>query len=95
MARPASISEGQGPCGELGPGITRWVLARLRHHSFQTVAEVDAAIAQLLPSVNDRPFQKLVGSRASVFAELDAPALAPFALAALRDGPLQNGQGPY
>lgn len=55
--------------------ITRWVLARLRHHRFDTVAQVDAAITELLSSVNDRPFQKLPGSRASVFAELDAPAL--------------------
>ena len=60
--------------------ITRWVLARLRHRSFHSVTEVDEAIAQLLPSVNDRPFQKLPGSRASVFAELDAPALAPLPL---------------
>lgn len=57
--------------------ITRWVLMRLRHRRFDTVAEVDAAIAELLPSVNERPFQKLHGSRASVFAELDAPALMP------------------
>ena len=57
--------------------ITRWVLARLRHQSFETVAQVDAAIADLLPSVNQRPFQKLPGSRASVFAEIDAPALIP------------------
>jgi len=57
--------------------IGRWVLARLRHHRFDTIAQVDAAIAELLPSVNQRPFQKLPGSRASVFAELDAPALMP------------------
>lgn len=57
--------------------VTRWVLARLRHHRFDTVSQVDAAIAGLLPSLNDRPFQKLPGSRASVFAELDAPALMP------------------
>jgi transposase len=57
--------------------VGRWVLARLRHHRFDTVAQVDAAIAKLLPSVNERPFQKLPGSRASVFAELDAPALMP------------------
>lgn len=57
--------------------ITRWVLARLRHQHFDTVAQVDAAIAALLPSVNERPFQKLEGSRASVFAQLDAPALMP------------------
>ncbi len=35
------------------------------------------AIAQLLPSLNDRPFHKPPGSRASVFAQLDAPALMP------------------
>jgi len=57
--------------------VTRWVLARLRHHRFDTVAQVDAAITELLSSVNDRPFQKLPGSRASVFAELDAPTLMP------------------
>lgn len=57
--------------------VTRWVLARLRHQRFDTVAEVDAAIMALLPSLNQRPFQKLPGSRASVFAELDAPALMP------------------
>lgn len=57
--------------------VTRWVLARLRHQRFDTVAQVDAAIIELLPSVNERPFQKLPGSRASVFAELDAPALMP------------------
>ena len=50
---------------------------RLRHLSLGSVAEVDRAIAQLLPSLNERPFQKLPGSRASVFVELDAPALMP------------------
>jgi transposase len=55
--------------------VGRWILARLRHRVFETVAQVDAAIAELLPSLNDRPFQKLPGSRSSVFAELDRPAL--------------------
>ena len=57
--------------------VTRWILARLRHERFDSVAQVDHAIAGLLPSLNDRPFQKLPGSRASVFAELDRPALGP------------------
>jgi len=57
--------------------LTRWVLMRLRHQRFDTVAQVDAAIAELLPSVNERPFQKLPGSRASTFAEIDAPTLMP------------------
>jgi transposase len=57
--------------------VTRWILMRLRHHRFDTVAQVDAAIGALLPALNDRPFQKMPGSRASVFTELDAPALMP------------------
>lgn len=55
--------------------FTRWVLARLRHHRFDPVAQVDAAITERLSRVNDRPFQKLPGCHASVLAELDAPAL--------------------
>lgn len=57
--------------------VTRWILARLRHHRFATVYEADRAIAALLPSLNERAFQKLPGSRASMFAELDGPALMP------------------
>ena len=30
-----------------------------------------------MPSLNNRAFQKLDGSRASLFASLDAPALSP------------------
>lgn len=57
--------------------VGRWVLARLRNHRFDTAAQVDAVIAELLPSVIDRPSQKLPCSRASVFAELNKPALMP------------------
>jgi transposase len=55
--------------------VERWILARLRHHRFQNVLEVDHAIAQLLPDLNGRSFQKLAGSRASVYADIDRPAL--------------------
>jgi transposase len=41
------------------------------------VAAANAALAPLLASLNERPFQKLQGSRASLFATLDAPALSP------------------
>ena len=57
--------------------VTRWILARLRHERFANVHALDRAIAALLPAVNDRAFQKLPGSRASVFAEIDRPALMP------------------
>lgn len=57
--------------------VERWIMARLRHHRFGSVDEVNAAIAPLLVLLNTKPFQKLPGSRASTFAELDAPALLP------------------
>lgn len=57
--------------------VSRWVLARLRHQRFANVHALDRAIAELLPALNDRPFQKLHGSRASQFAEIDRPALRP------------------
>lgn len=57
--------------------VERWILARLRHRQFDSVHELDDAIAELLPALNERPFQRLPGSRASAFAELDRPALAP------------------
>ena len=56
--------------------VERWIMARLRHTRF-TTHEVNAAITPLLKQLNERPFQKLPGSRASVFATLDAPALMP------------------
>ncbi len=57
--------------------VERWIMARLRHQRFNTVLEVNEAMAPLLGRLNDKPFQKLPGSRASAFAELDAPALLP------------------
>jgi transposase len=55
--------------------VTRWILARLRHQRFASVHEIDRAIGALLPALNERAFQKLPGSRASVFAQIDRPAL--------------------
>jgi transposase len=55
--------------------VERWILMRLRHQKFETVDEVNVAIAPLLTQLNAKPFQKLPGCRASVFAEIDAPAL--------------------
>src|SRR5690606_7661698 len=75
-ARPASPKD-KATAESAVQVVTRWILARLRHHRFETVMDVDAAIGSLLASLNERPFQKLPGSRASTFAELDAPALMP------------------
>jgi transposase len=56
--------------------VERWIMARLRHVAFASIGEVNRAIAPLLQDLNDRPFQKLPGSRRSVFLEIDAPALS-------------------
>ena len=55
--------------------VERWILARLRKLQFASVQAVNDAIEPLLGYVNQRAFQKLPGCRASVFAQIDAPAL--------------------
>ena len=55
--------------------VQRWILARLRHRRFFSLAELNAAITELLRALNARPFKKLPGSRQSRFDELDRPAL--------------------
>jgi transposase len=57
--------------------VERWILARLRHQSFASVAAVNLVLRPLLEQLNLRPFQKLPGNRAGAFAALDAPALLP------------------
>jgi len=57
--------------------VERWILARLRHQTFFSLAAVTAAIRDLLPARNHRPFKKLPGSRQQLFASLDRPALRP------------------
>jgi transposase len=57
--------------------VERWILARLRHHTFFSLRELNTAIAALLVDLNQRPFKKLPGSRQSLFASLDRPALQP------------------
>jgi transposase len=53
----------------------RWILALLRHRTFFSLAELNAAIAELLERLNTRPFQKLDGCRHSVFEAIDRPAM--------------------
>ena len=55
--------------------VERWILARLRHHKFFSLTELNQAIAELLEVLNDKPFKKLPGSRRSSYEELDKPAL--------------------
>src|SRR5215475_13369024 len=57
--------------------VERWILARLRHHTFFALPALNAAITDLLVALNQRPFKKLPGSRQSLFESLDRPALRP------------------
>ena len=55
----------------------RWLIAVLRHEKFFSVAELNQALAVLLDRLNQRPFRKREGTRASLYALLDRPALQP------------------
>ena len=57
--------------------VQRWILARLRDRAFFSLGELNVAIRELLIDLNNRPFKKLEGSRASAFASIDLPAMAP------------------
>ncbi len=55
--------------------VCRWILARLRHQRFFSLDELNMAIRPLLTELNERAFQRLPGSRRSVFEALDRPAM--------------------
>ncbi len=57
--------------------VERWIMARLRHQTFFTLASLNQAVRLLLDDLNLRPFKKLPGSRRSQFEQLDLPALRP------------------
>lgn len=55
----------------------RWILARLRHRDFGTLADVREAISPLLEELNHRPMQKLHQSRWQMFETFEREALKP------------------
>ena len=57
--------------------VERWILARLRHHSFFSLAELNQCIRALLEDLNHKPFKQLPGNRRQAFEQLDQPALQP------------------
>ena len=56
---------------------TRWILARLRHETFFSLAALNARIAELLADLNARPMRLYRASRRELFERLDQPALRP------------------
>jgi transposase len=58
--------------------VERWILARLRHRRFYSLAELNAAIGELLTQLNEqRPIRRLGVTRRQLLEELDRPALKP------------------
>lgn len=55
--------------------VTRWITKVLEDREFFSLEEVNNAISELLPKLNDRPFKRLPGSRVSRFVEKDKPVL--------------------
>lgn len=57
--------------------VERRILARLRRRVFFSLAEMRAAVAEQVRELNERPFQRMAGSRTSVFLHEEHPALRP------------------
>lgn len=55
----------------------RWLLAPLRDQTFTSLGALNHELARLREALNDRPFQKLDGTRRTRFLALDRPALRP------------------
>jgi transposase len=58
--------------------VERWLLGRLRNRIFHGLAELNAAIGDLLRRLNEeRPIRRLGRTRRQLLEELDRPALKP------------------
>jgi hypothetical protein len=57
--------------------LETWLLEWLRGRTYQSFAELNAAVKTRVAELVKRPFQKRAGSRESVFLAIDRPALRP------------------
>jgi transposase len=57
--------------------VERWIMAKLRHQTFFSLAELNQCISALLTELNQKPFKQMPGSRQQWFETLDQPALSP------------------
>jgi transposase len=75
-ARPATPTD--KPLVEVSVQIAqRWVLAVLRHQTFFTLADLNAAIRARIDAINDRPMKRLGVSRRTLCDQIDRPVLRP------------------
>jgi transposase len=58
--------------------VERWLLGRLRNRVFYSLAELNAAIGELMADLNDRRVLRSIGqTRRALFEEIDKPVLKP------------------
>src|SRR5260370_5711243 len=58
--------------------VERWLIGRLRDRRFYSLAELNAAVGELLKHLNEeRPIRRLGVTRRQLLEELDRPALKP------------------
>lgn len=57
--------------------VQRWILARLRHFTFYSIAELNIQIEKLLPLYLDKEMKHLKTTRRAMFTSIDKPALLP------------------
>ena len=62
--------------------VQRWILARLRHRTFFSLAELNSAIAALVEQLNDRPMRGWGTTRRALFDQFDRHALSKLPTAA-------------
>ena len=60
--------------------VERQILAPLRHITFTSIGEINAAIKPRLAAFNSQSFQKMKTSRRELFETIDKPALKPLPL---------------
>lgn len=75
--------------------VERWLLARLRKHKFYSLAAANNKIKELVFAINNKPFQKKLGSRQSQFIESEQAALKPlpshrYAVSTFKKAKVQN-----
>jgi transposase len=57
--------------------VERWILARLRHETFFSLAGLNRRIGELLEDLNDRKMRAYGASRRELYERFDRPALRP------------------
>ena len=57
--------------------VERWVLARLRHCRFCSLAQLNASIKELLEELNRKPFKQMLGNRLDTFKRFEQPIFDP------------------